>query len=109
MRRTGRTLLSMLGVNIQIAEVVLNHSLGAIVEVYDLWEYVPQKRQALERLGAYYAALQSRPAPTPTPAQALLEWRKSKKRSRQLGPGFIADSAPASGPGGITQSAPARY
>jgi integrase len=56
-RRTGRTFMAMLNVAERVAEWVLNHSMGEIVETHDLWEYVPQKRVALEKLGCYYASL----------------------------------------------------
>lgn len=68
LRRTGRTFMSMLSVDINISELVLNHNLGKIIGVYDLWEFVPQKREAREKLGSYYASLLARAAPPPTRA-----------------------------------------
>jgi hypothetical protein len=52
----------MLNVDINIAELVLNRFPGKIIGVYDLWEFVPQKREALEKLGSYYASLPARAA-----------------------------------------------
>jgi integrase len=80
-RRTGRTCMGMLDVDERIAERVLNHSMGEIVETYDLWEYVPQKRLALERLGNYYASLLSREAPSPTARDLIRLWRSGLKKS----------------------------
>jgi len=83
LRRTGRTFMSMLDVDINIAELVLNHNLGKIIGVYDLWEFVPQKREALEKLGAY-DKLFSRAAPCPNARELILNWRAAKRmRKRQ--------------------------
>jgi integrase len=53
LRRTGRTNMAILGVDEKIAERVLNHSEGEIKKTYDLWEYVPQKRAALESVALH--------------------------------------------------------
>ena len=79
-RRTGRTCLGMLDVDERVAERVLNHSMGEIVETYDLWEYVPQKRAALERLGSYYASLLSRDAPSPAARDRIRLWKSGRKK-----------------------------
>ena len=80
-RRTGRTFLAMLNVDERIAERVLNHSMGAIVETYDLWEYVPQKRMALEKLGSYYASLLTREAPSPAARDLIRLWKSGRRKS----------------------------
>jgi integrase len=49
LRRTGRTELARLGVQKHIAERVLNHSKEDIEGTYDLYEYLDEKRVALER------------------------------------------------------------
>ena len=79
-RRTGRTFLAMLNVDERIAERVLNHSMGEIVETYDLWEYVPQKRVALETLGSYYESLLSRDAPTPAAHELIRLWTSGRRK-----------------------------
>lgn len=84
-RRTGRTTMAMLDVDPKIAERVLNHSEGEIVKTYDLWEYVPQKRLALEKLDAYYKSLRLRDAPTPTAAEIIRQWDISKRKKARLG------------------------
>jgi len=62
LRRTGRTLLSMLGTSEEIAERVPNcHSRGEIVSTYDLFQFVPRKRAALEKLSTWLGALIARP------------------------------------------------
>ena len=51
LRRTARTLMSRIGVKKQIAERVINHSQGGIIGVYDLHDYLDEKRIALDKLG----------------------------------------------------------
>ena len=82
LRRTGRTLLSMLGTPEHIAERVLNHSRGEIVGTYDLFEFIPQKRLALEKLAEWFRALLSGPAPRPDAHELIPAWL-AKKRTRQ--------------------------
>jgi integrase len=81
-RRTGRTCMGMLDVDERVAERALNHSMGEIVETYDLWEYVPQKRVALERLGSYYASLLSREAPSPAARDLIRLWNLGRRKTR---------------------------
>ena len=49
LRRTLRTNLSKLGVQPHIAERCLNHSLGTIIDTYDQYDYLDERREALER------------------------------------------------------------
>ena len=49
LRRTCRTGLSRLGVLPHIAERVLSHRQPGVEAVYDRWQYLPEKRVALER------------------------------------------------------------
>jgi len=53
LRRTCRTFLSRLGIDQFIAERVLNHVRQGVEGVYDLYEFLPQKRHALEKWAAY--------------------------------------------------------
>jgi integrase len=48
-RRTVRTRLSECGVDPDTAERVIGHKIKGVRGVYDRWEYLPQKRHALER------------------------------------------------------------
>jgi len=52
LRRTARSLMSRANVPTDIAERVLGHALAGIRGVYDQHEYLAEKRDALERLGA---------------------------------------------------------
>lgn len=76
----------MLGVDEKISERILKHFQGEIVEIYDLWKYVPQKRAALEKLGAYYWSLLSREAPFTNPQELIRQWHRArrKKNSRAV-------------------------
>ena len=52
LRRTARTLMSRAGVPSDHAERVLGHALPQIRGVYDKYGYLPEKREALEKLAA---------------------------------------------------------
>ena len=49
LRRTMRSGLSLLSVPPHIAELVIGHAAGGIVKVYDQYDYVAEKRDALNR------------------------------------------------------------
>lgn len=49
LRSTARSHLGALGVNILIAERCLNHTLGALVDIYDKHDYIEERREALVR------------------------------------------------------------
>ncbi len=51
LRRTGRTMMSEIGIAPNVAERVLNHSMGKIEGTYDIFGYLPQKADALNNLG----------------------------------------------------------
>ena len=72
----------MLGTPEDIAERVLNHSRGEIVGTYDLFEFAPQKRVALERLAGWLRSLLSEAAPPPD-AYQISRARLAKKQARQ--------------------------
>jgi integrase len=59
LRRTGRTALGRLGVTPFVAERVINHSKDILQETYDQWDYLDEKRDALERLERYLLNLRS--------------------------------------------------
>ena len=52
LRRTARTLLSRAGVNSDIAERVIGHVMPGVRDIYDRFEFVSERRAALERLAA---------------------------------------------------------
>ena len=51
LRRTGRTLMSKINIEPNVAERVLDHSMGKIEGTYDVYGYLPQKTVALNKLG----------------------------------------------------------
>ncbi|MDA3807596.1 MAG: tyrosine-type recombinase/integrase [Thiomicrorhabdus sp.] len=51
LRRTGRTIMSRLKIKQHIRERVLNHAQGGIVGVYDQYDYLQEKADALDKLG----------------------------------------------------------
>ncbi len=52
LRRTAKTLMQRAGVEPHISERVLGHIIPGVEGVYDRNPYLPQKRDALERLAA---------------------------------------------------------
>jgi integrase len=48
-RRTVETRLASIGVRKDISNRILNHAAGPITETYDLYDYLPEKREALQR------------------------------------------------------------
>lgn len=59
-RRSGTTALQALGVAVEVTERVINHKSGevsGIKKVYNLWAYESEKRDALNRWGAYLEQL----------------------------------------------------
>ena len=80
LRRTGRTGLSRLRVPSHIGERVTAHLPGGIQAVYDQWEYLDEKRQALEQWSSYVMSLIN-PAPKVTSIEQARQNRSSKKRA----------------------------
>lgn len=52
LRRTCRTRLAALGVTATVAERVIGHELPELLQVYDVYAYAQEKREALERWAA---------------------------------------------------------
>jgi integrase len=52
LRRTARSLMSRAGVQSEIAEKVMGHSVGGVEGIYDRFEYMAEKADALRRLAA---------------------------------------------------------
>ena len=51
-RRTAKTLMGRAGVRPDISERVLAHAIPGVEGVYDRYEYLDEKRDALKRLAA---------------------------------------------------------
>jgi integrase len=51
-RRTARSLMSRAGVQREIAERVLGHTQGELIEIYDQYDYQAEMADALEKLAA---------------------------------------------------------
>jgi integrase len=66
-RRTSRTLLSRAGVNPDVAERCLGHSLGSIRAIYDRHGFENEMRHAFERLAAQIDRIVNPPANVVTP------------------------------------------
>jgi integrase len=60
LRRTSRSLLSRTGVNADIAERCMGHTLSAVRGVYDKYHYIPEMRVAFESLAAQINAVLNR-------------------------------------------------
>jgi integrase len=57
-RRTVRTILPALGVPDNVAERVIAHAKTGLQKVYDLYAYLPEKREALEKLAVYLTTIE---------------------------------------------------
>ena len=51
LRRTCRSLLASLGVPGHIAERCLNHKVKGVEGIYDRYDYLGERREALQKLG----------------------------------------------------------
>ncbi len=63
-RRTSRTLMVRAGVRPDIAERVLGHAIPGVAGVYDQYDYVPEKREALTKLAQLLGEITTPPAST---------------------------------------------
>ena len=52
LRRTARSLLSLAGINVDIAERCLGHAMAPIRDIYDKHRYLDEMRHAFEALAA---------------------------------------------------------
>ncbi len=55
LRRTMRSHLGALGVDVIVAEKSLNHAVGGLIDIYDRGDYLPQRRKALELWASFLA------------------------------------------------------
>jgi integrase len=58
LRRTSRTLLSKLGVRVEVAEALMGHGLPTIIGTYDVYAWEREKREALDLLAAELARIE---------------------------------------------------
>jgi len=49
LRRTATTMMGQLGVTREIQKLILNHVRGSVTDIYDRYEYIKERREALER------------------------------------------------------------
>ena len=61
-RRTCKTLMSRAGVRPDISERVLGHVIPGVEGVYDRWNYLSEKKEALEKLEAMIKRIVSPPS-----------------------------------------------
>lgn len=81
-RRTVRTQLAMLGTSEDIAERILNHSRGEIVNTYDLHKYIAEKRIALKRWECKLRSLLEKGAPKPSARELIRNWLMQNRNTR---------------------------
>lgn len=62
LRRTARSLMSRAKVPADHAERVLGHVIGGVRETYDRYEYLDEKRDALEKLAGLIELILKPPA-----------------------------------------------
>jgi integrase len=62
LRRTARSLMARAGVQAEIAERVLGHAQGELIEIYDRHDYAVEMATALEKLAALIDRIVSPPA-----------------------------------------------
>jgi integrase len=78
LRRSSRTWLGRAGVSANVAERCLGHALTGVRGVYDKFEYLPQKAEALEALAALIERIVRPPA-----AVADIAVERGKRRRRR--------------------------
>jgi integrase len=57
LRRTGATVMQELGIVPDVIELILAHAIPGVKGIYQRYEYLPQRREALELLGTHYECL----------------------------------------------------
>jgi integrase len=57
LRRTARSTWSRLRIPVEVCEALLNHSPPRLLQIYDQWDYLPEKREALEKWEAFLHTL----------------------------------------------------
>jgi integrase len=67
LRRTARSLMSRAGVQSEIAEKVLGHTVGGVEEIYDRHSYLDEKSEALRKLATLIEFITNPPADNVVP------------------------------------------
>jgi integrase len=70
LRRTAKTSMSRAGVRPHISELVLGHSLPGLQRVYDQYEYLDEKRAALDKLATMVERIVNPPGNNVVPLRA---------------------------------------
>ena len=72
LRRTARTHFEALGVPPHVAERCLNHSIKGLIGVYNRYDYIDERREALQRWADFLDGLERQVAgERPVPAMSL--------------------------------------
>lgn len=77
LRRTARTLMSRAGVQTEVSERALGHVMTTIRGTYDRYDYLPQKREAFDKLAAWIERIVN---PLPSNIPDLNERRRGRRR-----------------------------
>lgn len=84
LRRTGRTQLAKLGITKEVAERILNHSTEQIEATYNVYDYMDEKRDALERWESRLLELKDAVTGKPTAESIMAEILKETLEQRSL-------------------------
>ena len=84
LRRTGRTQLAKLGITKEVAERILNHSTEQIEATYNVYDYMIEKRAALERWENRLREFKEKVTGKPTAASIMGELLKETLEQRSL-------------------------
>jgi integrase len=71
LRRTSRSLMSKAGVPTDHAERCIGHAIPGVRGVYDVWEYLPEKLQAYDKLAGLIERIINPPAGNVTPLKEI--------------------------------------
>jgi integrase len=79
LRRTARTLMSRGGASAEHSERVLGHVIGGVEGVYDKHDYLPEKRDALDKLAREVECILFPPPKVkPEPGAKVLPMRRRR-------------------------------
>jgi integrase len=87
LRRTARSLLSRAGVDADIAERCLAHTIGGIRQIYDRHQYLDEKRRAFEALAALLDRIINPPAENVVAFHAGISSSLSRNIAARVGVG----------------------
>jgi integrase len=98
LRRTGRSLMSRASVLPDVAERVLGHIIPGVRGTYDRYEYLDEKRDALEKLAALIEHICTQSTQSCRSPSSPSEDRMRVRRARQRPPDRIACAYREAGP-----------